>query len=278
MRTLSEDQRAAIQRQFAEIHERFSALHSLNLGSVKPALEPLPKQRDLDGTVFGLHLRSLGWGFSISRLADVFDFQAHSAGCRSLCEIVVDLALLTRDAEQVEKMLAWERLTTFRSANKMLKSPGGDALVKQAAAEFANANDAAVAAARAQHWPNGSNPMRWTGRPLSEDCARADAVAPTLRLGEFMREHYDRLCWATHGSSLMLVRSIPEDLFPGLATLAVHEGANLLEHAMRLVLEHFKLAGAGWTRRMQSTLLTPARLASLRKSLAEAMEAAERTT
>jgi hypothetical protein len=80
-----------------------------------------------------LHLRAYAWGHSMGRLDDVFDFQAHSAGCRSLCEIVVDLALLTKGAESVERMLAWEQREEVRSAKTMAETPSG---VQQHAVTF----------------------------------------------------------------------------------------------------------------------------------------------
>lgn len=251
---LTDEQRFALRQQHAIIFGSLKAIAELVHTEVTPVVQAASKSSALDETVFGLFLRALGWAYSLKRLDDVFDFQAHSAGCRSLFEVAIDLVLLTRGVEPVEKLLAWERVATYRSAEFRARADGGDAAVTQEAAGHVQRNAAAVEADRARFWPQKNGyPQRWTGRPLFPDAQRAHAREPSIGLGALARDHYDRLCWGTHGSGLVLIRTVTEDLFPGISILAIYESTNLLRHVVRLVLEHFKLYGPNWEDRLAST-------------------------
>jgi hypothetical protein len=127
-----------MRRYFAETLGRVAALAKVHLESVHPALAAAARAStdgtQLDSTVYGLHMRALGWGHSIKRLDDVFDFQALSAGCRALFEITVDLVLLTRRVDSIERVIEWERLAKFRSAKDTVARPRNllDARVRRA--------------------------------------------------------------------------------------------------------------------------------------------------
>jgi hypothetical protein len=264
-------------RQFEDAHKAFISLAQLHKDGVYPTVDAAARSKTeafhLHRTVVGLHLRALGWAHSIQRLDDVFDFQGHSAGCRALFEIAVDLVLLTRAAEPVEKLLEWERLAKFRSAERAVAATTGDAGVKEQAQRYIDGNRQAVNTAQTKYWPDRRNPLRWTGSSLFKDAIRADSIVP-LRLGELARDHYDRLCWGTHGSSLVLIRDISEDLFPGYSILAVHESVNLLAHVIRLVLEHFGLYGENWNAKVQHARVA-SRLAEMKAQLDAIVTAGE---
>jgi hypothetical protein len=269
---MNEEQRANLKRHFDEVHARIDALAKLHHEQVHPAIAAafgaIEHPTVLDDTVLKMHLRALGWGLSLRQLVEPFYFQAHSAGCRSLFEIVIDLVLLTKGVEPAEKMLGWERVAIYRSAE--FQARAGDPVAPQHLAP----NAATIRTTLAQFWPDLNRkpgkrlqyPDRWTNATLFADAKRADDAAPNLRLALLARANYDRLCWGTHGSGLVLLRAIDPHLFPGLATLALFTAGNLLSDAMRLALEYFKLFDEGWSRALQAVNVA-ARLAVHKRSV-----------
>jgi hypothetical protein len=249
---LSEEERATFTRLFNGAHARVCTLAGVVHAEAYPALSSAPLIAHLDVTVHGMFLRLLAWSLTLKKLDGVMDFQAHSAGCRSLFEIVVDLVLLTRGVESAEKLIAWEELSTLSQANAAVRDPGSLGIPEAQA--FINHNAARLEAAVKRFWPHRKSknpPLRWTGNGLVNDARAADAAHP-LNLARFGHDNYARLCWATHGSGLILVRRIDTRRFPGLATLDLHHSFDLMAKALRLALDHFKLFDATWEQRIQA--------------------------
>jgi hypothetical protein len=75
---MDEDQRANPNRQFNEIHARLQALTEIHHRHVPPAIAAafgtIPTPTVLDDTVLKLHLRALGWDFSLKRRQRRFRF------------------------------------------------------------------------------------------------------------------------------------------------------------------------------------------------------------
>ena len=66
-------------------------------------------------TVHMLVERAAVWLQSLSMLPRATDYQAHSAACRAILEIAVDVALVTTEPALVERMWAWEESAKLKS-------------------------------------------------------------------------------------------------------------------------------------------------------------------
>ncbi len=229
---------------------------------------------DIDGTVSGLFQRATAWGHSLSRLATVADFQAHAAGSRALFETALDLELLTQKHLPVEQMLAWERSARFQNAERAIKSARrrnvADGPIERAAKDFIANNQKIVSEDRARFWRK-NHKQRWTGNTLFDD-GETTAARGAFQPAVVMRDHYERLCWSTHGSGLVIERALPADRYPGLVLLAAHLSGSMITHSARCCLEHFGKWSDEWNSRLQL-----ARMGMTTDNMRAATEPAKRT-
>ena len=235
-------------------HVRLCVLTDVVHGEVLPSVDAAPKSTVLDAAVQGSLIRALAWGLSLKKLEEVYDFQAQSAGCRALLEIVVDLALLTGGAQPAEKLKAWEDCCKFSEAEKALASgPGQPQGVDAAQRVHIKRNRTDHDKALKKYWPGKTvQPMRWTGNGLAKDARAVDKLphVPSMKLGTLMRDHYARLNWAIHGSGVLLARSLGPTTFPGVSIFAVGLSFDLLANVVRLSLTHFGLFDKRWEERI----------------------------
>jgi len=211
---------------------------------VRPVVERFDKEAD--GTVRGLFLRGQAWMGTLAELKHPQHFQAALAGTRTMLEIAIDLALLHHDRTNFTpaKILAWERSSKLKAAERAQRAFAGQPLPpeQRAKIDFANNFGASIRAERATVWPgrtrSDSHPDRWTDRSLEADAEAVD------RLGGYgLRDYYDgrfaELCWGTHGSGLAGVRFIPEDTFPALIGMAFEDAGRLAVLVSELTLRYF---------------------------------------
>ena len=173
--------------------------------------------------------RAAIWLTSLSRLDRPTDYQAHSAACRALLELVVDVVLVASEPPPCERMWAWEE------SAKLKIMPALQGVRAEGEGEGAEYSEARLPRTKRADRPeppkaalgNGQAPPTWFGKPFEQVTAEADRRANASRkVGHVETDYeatyaknYDELCWGTHGSSLAMIRSTPPPEF--LAALAM---------------------------------------------------------
>lgn len=186
----------------------------------RPRILPAPK-----ATLVVLLQRATGWMHSLGKLDRVVDYQAHSAACRALLELVIDVALISHEPDLHEMMADFEESALLKAADRQLayfKEPTSEA------AKYVADNTDRIKKLRQKHWSTDRHPNTWLGKNLMEMAKEVDR-----RVGSnheaFYAEHYARLCWGTHGSTLMMLRKSE--------TLVLHAGAWAVMGSQRLAME-----------------------------------------
>lgn len=201
-----------------ELFEKFHAQSRGLAGALGDLLKELPPTESLDhekATVQVLLQRAVGWIHTLSKTDRVFDYQAHSSAARAMLELAVDVALITHEPKLQERMAAYEESALLKAAMKyrdfVLKAKPTE--VQQITLDFIPLQGARIRALRLQHWPefNGNHPKTWFGPAFPQVAVEADRRVGS-QFEQHYAENYDRLCWGTHGSTLMLVRKNPEML------------------------------------------------------------------
>src|ERR1700690_463548 len=100
---------------------------------------------------------------SLARLSRATDFQAHSAGCRAMLEIAVDVALVVSEPSLVERMQAWEQSAKLKACNRYrsyaLKAKIANP--SQTKLGFIDRNEQRILGLRKKHWGTGNHPPTW---------------------------------------------------------------------------------------------------------------------
>jgi len=223
---------------FEDVHARCRALGE----GLTDLLHELPPTETLSvehATVQVLMQRAVGWMHSLGKLERVFDYQAHSSGCRALLEVAVDVALITHEPALHERMRAFEESGLLKAAVKYKRfvDKVGLANPDEAQLRYLAANERRVTVLRQKFWNSGGHPRTWLGPAFPDVAAEADRRAGT-KYEQFYYEHYDRLCWATHGSTLMMLRTNPNMLadVSGMALVgSLQLTMGLVERALRFL-------------------------------------------
>lgn len=258
---------------FAAAHRWVKALVGVLAHKIVPILPSSVSSME-DRTVAALFSRAGAWGVSLLRLKGPSDWQAHSAGCRSLLEIAVDIALLAGGVEPVEKLIAWEEV---RWAREMQSAPfaGFDDAQRAAMRKFLDDTKASEPTLIARFWPKGL-PMRWTGaKSLRKDAGRADRLLGLKPPGlqDYERDNGARLNWATHGSGVRLALLVPT-IETDLAVFALRESAWLLGLVVRITLAYHGLFSIEHEQSIQLCNPSPEMVALLEKVSARTAERA----
>lgn len=106
---------------------------------------------------------------------------------------------------------------------------------------------------------------RSRGFPLSRAKGQRGWCADTFgayALEEFYARRYAYLCWGTHGSGLVMTRTLPDDFFPALAAFGLEEAARF-----GTIISSVVLGRHGLTARLADRMT---RLEAERKQLANA--------
>jgi hypothetical protein len=194
----------------------------------------------LNQTAQGYLLRTLCWFRSVGKLNHPSDFQALAAGARSLLEIVIDLTLLKHDPDSpVQKILDWELSEKYRASlgklESVRKEPSAhDAGLEALYSSFIVEKRDEVERVRSKWWPRGKAP-RWTGRNLLQDAELCDELTSSQHRVCY-RLKYASLCWNTHGSAMVMVRSFDERAFSTLMADYFNDVSLLGRRAAALVL------------------------------------------
>lgn len=194
----------------------------------------------------GQLLRSIAWLRSIAKLDHPGDFQAVTAGARSIFEGAVDVTLMHFDptGNGPEKMDAWEnsaKLKHAQSAADYLGAAGRQPTqAEQHMLAYATRETARINKLRLQFWPSdrGRHPRnRWTGRDLAQDAKEADKFQAE-GFEQFYRLRYPELCWNVHGSGLAGVANIRVDAVPYIGSQAAAEAARFARVVAEVVAKH----------------------------------------
>jgi hypothetical protein len=192
----------------------------------------------------GLLGRKILWMKSMGALDSPGYFQAVAGGCRAMFEIAVDVALLHFDpSNNAAKMLAWEDSAKLHAAEKIARFFAGGAVPPAFDGQlgFLATDTGRVTELRARYWGGQHPGRRWTGRDLGRDATAADGFFPEARFAEFYATRYAETCWNTHGSGLAGFRGIGEEMFPGLAAIAMRDAARFAIVAAKIAVQHFGL-------------------------------------
>jgi hypothetical protein len=198
---------------------------------VRPAVEAVKEKDDYYTSVLGFMLRLICWGKTFRKLREPADFQAASAGARSVLEITVALAHLAYGAKREvdERLRAWEESAKLSLAEARLSyagraSKGVEVLNEKEMCQFAEANRARIKAMRAKYWGTERHVDHWNGQGGLEQAAQAaDRLIPDPRhkmLEEFYQVHVRRMQWSIHGSGLAFERSAAKEQFDDVVGLA----------------------------------------------------------
>jgi hypothetical protein len=250
---LTDERNQSIRIPFKGAHLRLFALVKVLHTEARPIIDAVPQRTPRDRLVHGLMTRALGWGLSLQKLDEVYDFQAQSVGCRTLLEIAIDLVLLTSMTEPVEKVTVWEDLGLLSDARATIADKGADPGLVAVAQALVNDKEQSLLVALSRLWPTRKKkPLRWTGRQHLADDARAADGACALGLTRMLGQNYARLCSATHGSGDVLSRRLRPEEFPGVSIAALHVSFELLADVMRVVLAYFGLFDSTWEERIDA--------------------------
>lgn len=227
--------------------EDCKTVHKFMGEAVRPVLDRVGPTHDASHTVRGTFMRAQGWLGTFHKLDSPAHFQAVIAGTRALFEIAVDLAFMhhARTAHPVEKMLAWERSSKLRAAERTrdyyAANPNRtmpDHLTERV--RSIDRDGAAIRAERQTWWKEARHPERWTGTRnggLREDAATADTFGP-YSFREFYDVRFAELCWGTHGSGLAGVRGLNAEYFPGPVAMAFEDAAMFAVLSSELALRY----------------------------------------
>ena len=181
-------------------------------------------------TVHLLVERAAVWMKSMSKLDGWTDYQAHSAGCRAMLELAVDVALVASEPELATRMWAFEESAKLKSCNRYrafaLKT--NKANPDPTKMTFGSRNEAAVKALRRQHWGTEDHPRTWFGKAFEQMAREADRRVGSDYEATYA-SRYDELCWGTHGSTIAMIRpaGLPAHFIPAIACAAVGESSRL---------------------------------------------------
>lgn len=188
---------------------------------------------------YTLLTRVHAWLHSVAKLGSPADLQAFSAASRSVFETAVDMVLIQHQEKQsVAKLLAWERSSKLRYAER--RSAHGD---EPDALEFIKRHRKAVLDLRTETWGldrrgKPISPDRWTGRHLGDDAKLAEGFC-NAGFTKFYALRYTQACWYVHGSGVLGFLEVPDQMFPELCALALHDlcvfGQICAEYSLRLV-------------------------------------------
>ncbi len=192
-------------------------------------------------TIAGLFIRATQLLATLRKLDAATDFQTTMSITRALLEIAIDVTTILGDPAAAQRVIDWEDSARLAYAQRAVRAgpvfPGGAATsgVMQA---YVDANAARVEKfRRANGWtkkekgsralPRPYHPPRWTKNELGKDAEEAERRVPTdLRAYRKMpftgcyERIYPFLCWATHGSSLALIRHTRVEMVHMFATLS----------------------------------------------------------
>jgi len=198
------------------------------------------------GVVFqGQLLRAIAWLRSIAKLDHPADFQAVTAGARTIFEGAVDVTLMHFDpaANGPERMDAWEesaKLKHAQTAADYIAAVGRQPTeAEQHMLTFIKNKKDGIEKLRRTLWPNrkGKHPPRWTGRDLGRDAEEAEKLLVD-GFEEFYRLRYPELCWNVHGSGLSGIANIRTEAIPYIGGRAAAEAARFARVVAEVVAKH----------------------------------------
>jgi hypothetical protein len=187
--------------------------------TVIPAILPHVESGTAGEILFAQLVRIDYWLRSLDKLASPTDYQAATAGCRSMLELAIDIALVRANPADFQTVLDWELSAKLHHAQALSTYCEKD---KEIAPRFprqinwVETERDGINALRLQHrWvkklddgtEKPKHPQRWTNRDLASDAREADKVqenwraeGPTFRFERYYETRYRELCWDTHGS------------------------------------------------------------------------------
>lgn len=206
--------------------------------TVRPIIERKSNNMAYGNVCSTLLLRVRAWLGTLSKLDSPADFQAASAASRATFETAIDMVLLFHEEKQnIAKLLAWERSTKLKAAERMVVSKADPH-----ASEFIRRYQATIRTERNQVWPtrNGKQrdaPDRWTGRDLRKDAVEAEKYLSSGFVA-FYLERYSLACWHVHGSGATGIWDMPASAFPDICSNAMYDacqfGLVCAEYALKL--------------------------------------------
>jgi hypothetical protein len=219
------------------------------------------QESDHAGQVLWEHLQRIYWWMrTLATLDESCDYQAVTAGCRSILESSIDIALIMLDPPKFEKLLAWEQSNKFRhakcvaeyfelQASRKKKDPAAvtfePTLGQVHMIKWVDEHEQFIKELRAANgWfkdkeqTKPTHPDRWTGKSLLDNARDADAVHPDVKFEHFYETRYRELCWDAHGSGLVGRRGLNAAQRALDGALAYRDASNFALISAQLVLQH----------------------------------------
>ena len=152
----------------------------------------------LESVLFASYLRACWWIDSIVRLKEPHDAQAILHGVRCLYELRFDIVDLKNDPSLLARFLAFDRVSQFAAAEKLVRAMEGSSVVRTPGDDLENrfvnnpANRAEFDSLRSLHF-SGKVPRHWHVLTLA-DRAKAHGKDEEVRY----RRLYSKLCAFSH--------------------------------------------------------------------------------
>lgn len=169
-------------------------VRELALAAVR-ANDAIAEKTPLQQTAAGSVDRVSCWLGTLSKLTDSGDWQAYACALRAMLETTVDLALLTLEPKDVERIQMWEMGAQYKHGRSCEKR--GD--IHDGLLEWLAAHKDAVEA----YWktqPGGKQHMRWTAHQLGQDVETVIKKFPKLTVERAYNTMYSFSNWQVHGS------------------------------------------------------------------------------
>jgi hypothetical protein len=178
---------------------------------------------------------------SLSKLNSHQHFQAITMIARSLFEISVDLKLIDKVPNAVEKMIAFINVEKLRCARKIVKfkhnhpSSTIDASIYQS---FITSAEARIEAAKSKLWPGARKVDGFANMNLADRSSLAG-----LEYEEIYEAEQPRMSWQVH-SGLTGVANLKAETFTNMAGIAIGSCIKSYETILTAMIDEFQISKA----------------------------------
>jgi hypothetical protein len=145
------------------------------------------------------------------------DFQVIAMIARSLFEIAVEMWMMSRDKDSIEKVTAFTDYEKLRSARKIVKFGVTDpakAFLLSVYIQYIAQNQARIDAEQARWWPNQKRITHWSLQDMSKRCHQLGG-----EFDELYSFFYAQLSWYIH-SGVVGVANVDQDTLAQMCGIA----------------------------------------------------------
>lgn len=232
--------------------EGIRAAYTFQKCYLKPLLQGLLNQSPREEAIVGLHYRIAAYVTSLCKLNAPIHFQAIAASSRTLFELGLDMALISKDStdDSIDRLHAFTRVERYRVAKKVVDFfsvnpiPEDMDISKQRAVCSDLNQKSQVEVLIEQYWGrNRSRDLIWPKHWSRFQDARGRANHVGISWEERYVCTYYMLSWHVH-SGLTGVVNLPKDLFNGFAMEAFQLSTDVVLDSYRILGRELQLSKA----------------------------------